>query len=53
MKFTSTSPVGTYSDVTLRGIEELLYIANSYYSNLIEFEGTHPVDIEKVMKKIP
>lgn len=29
----------------------MLRITNSYYSNRIESEGTHPIDIEKAMKK--
>lgn len=35
----------------INAIQELLRITNSYYSNMIESEGTHPIDIEKAMKK--
>lgn len=32
-------------------IKELLRKVNSYYSNKIESEGTHPIDIERAMKQ--
>jgi Fic family protein len=35
----------------LRSIKDLLRTTNSYYSNKIESEGTHPIDIENAMKK--
>ncbi|RBQ31099.1 cell filamentation protein Fic [Arcobacter sp. FW59] len=35
----------------INAIKDLLRITNSYYSNRIESEGTHPIDIEKAMKK--
>lgn len=37
--------------VTLRSLQELLRIINSYYSNLIEGHNTHPYDIVRAMKK--
>jgi len=37
--------------VTLRSLQELLRIVNSYYSNLIEGHNTHPYDIVRAMKK--
>lgn len=37
--------------VTLRSIQELLRIINSYYSNLIEGHNTHPIDIVRAMQK--
>ena len=37
--------------VTRKTITEFLRITNSYYSNLIEGHGTHPVDIERAMRK--
>lgn len=42
---------GNYPQQILDAIKELLLIVNSYYSNLIESEGTHPHDIQKAMKK--
>ena len=40
-----------YSPQLLEGIRELLRKVNSYYSNRLESEGTHPVDIERAMRK--
>jgi Fic family protein len=37
--------------VTLNGVRSLLRIVNSYYSNLIEGNSTHPIDIEKAIRK--
>jgi Fic family protein len=37
--------------VTLRTLQELLRIINSYYSNLIEGHNTHPHDIVRAMQK--
>lgn len=37
--------------VTLNGIRELLRVINSYYSNLIEGHSTHPIDVERAMRK--
>lgn len=34
---------------TLDGVRELLRIINSYYSNLIEGNNTHPIDVERAM----
>ncbi len=36
--------------VTLRSLQELLRIINSYYSNLIEGHNTHPYDIVRAMQ---
>ncbi len=36
---------------TLDGVRELLRIINSYYSNLIEGHNTHPIDVERAMRK--
>lgn len=47
----SAKLTSTYSHEVLDSIKELLRITNSYYSNLIESEGTHPIDIERAMKK--
>jgi Fic family protein len=43
--------LGGYNHVVINEIKNLLRITNSYYSNRIESEGTHPVNIEKAMKK--
>lgn len=37
--------------ITRKGIVEVVRAINSYYSNLIEGHNTHPVDIEKAMRK--
>jgi len=37
--------------LTLAAIRELLRTVNSYYSNLIEGHDTHPIDIDRAMKK--
>ncbi len=37
--------------VVLNDIQNLLRVVNSYYSNLIEGHSTHPIDIERAMKK--
>lgn len=42
---------GGHTQNLLDEIRELLRITNSYYSNRIESEGTHPINIEKAMKK--
>lgn len=47
----SASLAGTLHPVTGRTVTEFLRITNSYYSNLIEGHGTHPVDIERAMRK--
>lgn len=43
--------LGGLNNDVLDEIKELLRITNSYYSNRIESDGTHPVDIEKAMKQ--
>jgi len=35
----------------IKSIKELLRKVNSYYSNKIESEGTHPLDIERAMRE--
>jgi len=47
----SAKLTSVYSPKLLNSIRNLLRITNSYYSNLIESEGTHPIDIERAMKK--
>ncbi len=47
----SAKLTSTYSPALLGSIRELLRKVNSYYSNRIESEGTHPIDIERAMKK--
>ena len=47
----SASLKGSHNRHIIDSIKELLRITNSYYSNMIESEGTHPIDIEKAMKK--
>lgn len=47
----SAKLIGNYSPFVIDEIKELLRIINSYYSNRIESEGTHPINIEKAMKK--
>ena len=42
----------SYAPQILYGIRELLRKVNSYYSNQIESEGTHPIDIEKATKAV-
>lgn len=42
---------GTHSDITISAIKDLLRIVNSYYSNRIESQGTHPFEIEKAMRQ--
>ena len=47
----SASLKGSHNQHIINSIKELLRITNSYYSNMIESEGTHPIDIEKAMKR--
>ncbi len=47
----SAKLLANYSPILINEIKELLRITNSYYSNRIESEGTHPINIEKAMKK--
>ncbi len=42
---------GNHNKIVINSIKDLLRTTNSYYSNQIESEGTHPLDIEKAMKK--
>lgn len=42
---------GNHNRVVLNSLKELLRKTNSYYSNQIESEGTHPLDIEKAMRR--
>ena len=42
---------GSHNIFILDAIKDLLRKTNSYYSNKIESEGTHPLDIEKAMRK--
>jgi len=43
--------VGTYNVNIINELKILFRKVNSYYSNKIESEGTHPIDIEKAMRK--
>jgi len=47
----SAKLVSTYNPHLLHAIKELLRKVNSYYSNKIESEGTHPIDIERAMRE--
>lgn len=40
-----------YNPLVITAIREMLRNVNSYYSNQIEAEGTHPIDTEKAMRK--
>ena len=40
-----------YNQHVVNAFRDVLRITNSYYSNRIEAESTHPVDIEKAMRK--
>jgi Fic family protein len=42
---------GMLHPVTQIGVRELVRLINSYYSNLIEGNSTHPADIERAMRK--
>lgn len=42
---------GGLHPITFRSMTDFLRIINSYYSNLIEGHDTHPVDIERAMRK--
>jgi Fic family protein len=42
---------GSHAPQVLYGIKELLRKVNSYYSNQIESEGTHPIDIDKATRQ--
>jgi Fic family protein len=47
----SAKLAGRFPAATLDGIAELLRIVNSYYSNLIEGHNTHPIDIQRAMRR--
>lgn len=49
--YESAMLAGNHNPVILNEIREMLRIVNSYYSNRIESEGTHPISIEKAMRK--
>ena len=42
---------GSHTPQVLQAVKELLYTVNSYYSNKIESEGTHIIDIERAMQQ--
>ena len=42
---------GSHTPQILQAVRNLLYKVNSYYSNKIESEGTHIIDIERAMQK--
>ena len=47
----SATLTGSHAPQVLYGIKELLRKVNSYYSNQIESEGTHPIDIDKAARQ--
>lgn len=47
----SASLANELPQATLQGVRELLRITNSYYSNLIEGNSTHPIDVERAMRE--
>lgn len=47
----SAKMIGNYNIKVIEELKELLKIVNSYYSNKIESEGTHPINIEKAMRQ--
>ena len=47
----SAQLTGRLAPVVLTEIEALLRVVNSYYSNLIEGHNTHPIDIERAMRR--
>ena len=47
----SASLVNSLHQKTLNAVEEQLHIVNSYYSNLIEGNSTHPFDIEQATQE--
>lgn len=49
--YESTLLAGNHNPIVLSELREMLRLINSYYSNRIESEGTHPIDIEKAMRK--
>lgn len=48
---TSAELKGRLSPTTLDGIAALFQVVNSYYSNLLEGHNTHPIDIERAMRR--
>jgi len=42
---------GSHTPQILHAVKDLLYSVNSYYSNKIESEGTHIIDIERAMQQ--
>ncbi|MDF1876001.1 Fic family protein [Sulfurimonas sp. SAG-AH-194-I05] len=42
---------GSHTPQVLQAVKDLLYTVNSYYSNKIESEGTHIIDIERAMQQ--
>lgn len=46
----SAKLTGTHTTQIIQAVKNLLYTVNSYYSNKIESEGTHIVDIERAMQ---
>lgn len=40
-----------YNPIVINAIRDMLRNVNSFYSNQIESEGTHPIDTEKAMRK--
>lgn len=47
----SATLAGSHAPQILYGIKELLRKVNSYYSNQIESEGIHPIDIDKATRQ--
>lgn len=47
----SASLLSGYNPQIISSVKKLLRITNSYYSNRIEAQSTHPIEIEKAMKK--
>ncbi|MDQ1337059.1 MAG: hypothetical protein QG617_26 [Campylobacterota bacterium] len=46
----SAKLTGTHTTQIIQAVKNLLYTVNSYYSNKIEAEGTHIIDIERAMQ---
>ncbi len=47
----SAKLTGAFNPITRQAVAKLIEPMNSYYSNLIEGHYTHPLDIEKALKK--
>lgn len=47
----SAKLTASHTPQLLQAVKNLLYTVNSYYSNRIESEGTHIVDIERAMRQ--